>query len=140
MVIGHKNNPDVVRAMLLEGLGMPRSSIYRRCRPGGPWRRLLPGIIQLHPREPTGEQRLKAALLLGGDRAMVTGLWAARRHGLRKIPEPGDIHLLVPDVREVTSTGFVVVERTTRLPDQVLLRKIQVAPAYRALRRSQANA
>lgn len=111
---------------------MSRSSVYRRCLPGGPWRWLLPGIVLLLPTEATDDQRLRAALLRGGTGAMVTGLWAARRHGLKQLPEPGDVHVLVPDQREITSVGFTVIERTTRLPRPATLSGIPVAPAYRA--------
>jgi hypothetical protein len=132
LVVGHKDNPDVVRTTELEEIGMQRSSIYRRCLPGGPWRRLLPGIILLHPAEPTDEQCLRAALIRGGASSVLTGLWALRRHGLREFPEPDHVHILVPDEREITSGGFVVVERTTRLPDPVMRGGLPVAPAYRA--------
>lgn len=112
---------------------MPRSSVYRRCLPGGPWRRLLPGIILLHPTEPSAEQQLRAALLRGGASAMITGIWALRRHGLRQIPEPDDVHILIPDEREITSSGFVLVERTTRLPDPLERDGVPIAPIHRAV-------
>ncbi|MEU4252139.1 hypothetical protein AB0F15_32435 [Amycolatopsis sp. NPDC026612] len=117
----------------LEEIGMPRSSVYRRCLPGGPWRRLLPGVILLHPAEPTAEQRLRAGLLRGGPGAMITGLWALKRHGLHQLPEPGDVHLLIPHEREVTSAGFALVERTTRLPAAWTKEGLPVAPAARAV-------
>lgn len=133
LVTGHPNNPDVVRVSELEEIGMPRSSIYRRCLPGGPWRRLLPGVILLHPSEPTDEERLRAALLRGGSRSMITGLWALRRHGLQRIPEPDDVHLLIPHAREVTSAGFALIERTTRLPNPLLRDGMPLAPVHRAV-------
>ncbi|MDQ7806985.1 hypothetical protein Q5425_24870 [Amycolatopsis sp. A133] len=86
----------------------------------------------MHPNEPTDEQRLQAALIRGGRSTMLTGLWALRRHGLREFPEPDDVHILVPDEREITSSGFVVVERTTRLPAPVMRGGLPVAPVYRA--------
>jgi hypothetical protein len=132
LVVGHKSNPDVVRTAELEEIGMQRSSIYRRCLPGGPWRRLLPGIILLHPTEPTAEQRLQAALIRGGGSALLTGLWALRRHGLGDFPEPDAVHILVRDEREITSSGFALVERTTRLPDPITRGGLPVAPVYRA--------
>ncbi|MEU5260936.1 hypothetical protein [Amycolatopsis sp. NPDC021455] len=82
--------------------------------------------------EPTDEQRLRAALLRGGDTAMLTGLWALRRHGLEQFPEPGDVHILVSDEREITSSGFVLVERTTRMPAPISRGGLPVAPVYRA--------
>jgi hypothetical protein len=133
LVTGHPNSPDVVRVSELEEIGMPRSSVYRRCLPGGPWRRLLPGVILLHAAEPTDEQRLKAALLRGGEGSMITGLWALRRHGLAQVPEPDDVHLLLPHEREITSAGFAVVERTTRLPKSVVRDGVPVAPVSRAV-------
>jgi len=133
LVTGHPSTPDVVRLSELEEIGMPRSSIYRRCLPGGPWRRLLPGVILLHPSDPTDEQRLRAGLLRGGERSMITGLWALRRHGLRQIPEPDDVHLLVPHEREITSAGFALVERTTRLPKALTRDDLPIAPVHRAV-------
>jgi hypothetical protein len=38
----------VVRVSALHRCGLPRSTIAHRCRPGGPWRPLLPGIVLLH--------------------------------------------------------------------------------------------
>jgi len=133
MIVGHQNRPEVVRAKLLEKMGMERRTIYRRCLPGGPWRRLLPGVILLNPTDPTDEQRIQAALLRGGAGAMVTGLWAARRHGLRRIPVPDDVHILIPGEREVSSAGFALVERTIRLPDPVVRQGVLVAPVFRAV-------
>lgn len=124
----------VIRAAVLEHeFGMTRRTIYRRCLPGGPWRRLLPGIVLLNAAEPTDRQRIEAALLRGGPHARVTGLWAARLHGLQRHPRPTTVHLLVPAKRELTSCGFVIVERTTRLPRAVLRDGIPVAAAHRAV-------
>lgn len=124
---------EVVRASTLEKLGTPRSTIYGRCRPGGPWRRLLPGIIQLDPFESDDEQRIAAALLRGGPGSMITGLWAADRHGLERIPEPTHVHILVPAARQVNSAEFVLVERTTRLPIPQVREGTPLAPVHRAV-------
>lgn len=133
-VLSKASRHGVIRAAVLEHeFGMTRRTIYRRCLPGGPWRRLLPGIILLTAAEPNDRQRVEAALLRGGPHAQVTGLWAARLHGLQRHPRPTTVHLLVPDKRELTSCGFVVVERTTRLPRAVLRDGVPVAPAHRAV-------
>ncbi|NBH10148.1 hypothetical protein [Amycolatopsis sp. SID8362] len=87
----------------------------------------------MHPSEPTDEERLRAALLRGGSRSMITGLWALRRHGLQRIPEPDDVHLLIPHAREVTSAGFALIERTTRLPNPLLRDGMPLAPVHRAV-------
>lgn len=131
---GEGNNHRVVRAATLEQqLKMPRRTIYRRCLPDGPWHRLLPGIVLLTPGEPTDRQRLEAAVLRGGPAVLITGLWAARLHGLKRIPTPDSIHILVPAEREIGSVGFTSVERTTRLPSTVRRAGLPLAPVHRAV-------
>lgn len=123
----------VITAAALRGLGVPGPTIARRCREGGRWRRLLPGVVLLGTGPPTRRQRLGGALLYGGPQAIVTGLEACRRHGVRRGPDPnGDVHLLVPHDRQLRTSGFVVVERTTRLPRPQVRDNVPLAPAYRA--------
>src|SRR5690349_24878546 len=77
---------------------------------------------------PTVDQLVHAALLLTGPEAMVTGIEACRRHGLRRGPlrraeEAGgrpEVHVLVPRSRQVRSVEHVHVERTERLPDPIV--------------------
>jgi hypothetical protein len=126
-------NADVIRASVLESFGMERSTIYRRCLPGGPWRRVLPGIILLTPTLPTDQQKIRAALLRGGRPTLITGLWAAHLHGLRRTPKSESVHILVPDTRKVLSSGFVLVERTTRFPDGLVKNGVPLAPVTRAV-------
>ncbi|WIY06385.1 hypothetical protein QRX60_21990 [Amycolatopsis mongoliensis] len=125
--------PQVVRANLLESMGVPRRTVSRRCEPPGPWQRLLPGIVLLGSGEPTDEHRIRAALLHGRDGAVLTGIHALHRHGLRKVPVPRDVHVLIPAGRRVSSSSFVHIERTTRLPRARLLDGLPVAPAHRAV-------
>lgn len=123
----------VVRAAALIAAGVPGRTISRRCGPGGPWQRLLPGIVLLHSGEPTSEQQLQAALLHGRENAILTGPWALSRHGLERLPRPGDVHILVPADRRVASTGFAHVERTRHLPRPYFRDGIPVAPVPRAV-------
>lgn len=123
----------VIRVQTLETLGVPSMTAYRRCRPEGPWRRLLPGVVVLHNGRPTRLQAVSAALLYAGERAVITGLEACRRHGLRQVPDEPSIHVLVPDDRKLKSCGFVLVERTTRLPVASERSGIPLAPVTRAL-------
>jgi hypothetical protein len=130
----------VARAQELIALGFSERTIYKRCQPGGPWRRLLPGVIGLFSGTPTPEQYVIAALLLCGPDAMVTGLEACRRHGIRRGPvragergeEPPEVHALVPMARQVRSVGYVHVERTYRLPVKIVRGGIPLAPVPRA--------
>jgi hypothetical protein len=123
----------VVRARTLVELGMPERTVYRRCRDGGPWTRLLPGVVLLSDGQPTRVQQIEAALLLGGADAVVTGLEACHRHGVRRGPRPStEVHLLVPHHRQVRSVGYVHVERTLRMPTVELRDGLPLAPPVRA--------
>lgn len=125
---------DVIRAARLVGLGVPESTVYARCRSGGPWQLLLPGTVLLASGTPTPDQLLVAALQYAGDGAVVTGLGAARRHGVRRGPAPdGRVHLLVAHDRQPASCGYVVVERTRRMPGPVHRRGFPLAPVARAV-------
>lgn len=125
--------PAVVCAKTLERLGVPRRTINKRCGPGGPWRRVLPGIYLLGRAAPTAHHRLRAALLRGREGAVVTGLWALRLHGLQRIPDVPEIHVLVPNERRVASEAFVLIERTRRVPLPLIRQDIAVAPIPRAI-------
>ncbi len=120
----------------LVGWGFPERTTYRRCLDGGPWQRILPGIVLLSTGTPTRRQEVFAGLLLCGEDAMVTGLEACRRHGLRRGPlrDPGDrsVQILVPETRQCRSVGFVHVERTKRLPQPVRREGVPLAPLNRA--------
>src|SRR5205823_2103173 len=89
---------------------------------------------------PTPEQYTLAALLLCGPDALVTGLEACRRHGIRRGPvratesngSPPEVHVLIPATRQVRSVGYVHVERTNRLPAPIVRGGIPLAPVARA--------
>jgi hypothetical protein len=130
----------VATARQLVGIGFNERTVYKRCLPGGPWSRLLPGIIGLFTGTPTPEQSVVAALLLCGPDALVTGLEACRRHDIRRGPvraaesngSPAEVHVLVPATRQVRSVGYVHVERTHRLPSAIVRGGIPLAPVPRA--------
>lgn len=122
------------RQLITSGLS-PRT-IYNRCLDGGPWQRILPGVILLFTGRPTRDQEVRAALLLCGEGAIVTGLEACRRHDLRRGPvrERTDrtVHVLIPHDRQRRSTGYVQVERTSRMPGVVVKGGIPLAVLPRA--------
>lgn len=123
----------VITVRELESLGVPEATAYRRCRDGGPWQRLGPGIVVLHNGTPTWRQQLIAGLLHAGDHAVITGRAAMRLHGLRQGPEPDRVHLLVLHARQVRSWGLFHVERTSRMPRPVERAGLAVAPLCRAV-------
>jgi hypothetical protein len=56
----------VLTANALREHGVSASVANERCRPGGPWQLLLPGVYLLHPGPPASDERLHAALLYAG--------------------------------------------------------------------------
>ena len=113
--------------------GLSEAVLAYRIRPGGPWRRLLPGVYIAVTGVVTTEQREMAALLHAGPRSVLTGLAAARRHGF-PVPEGGSIDVIVPLQVRRQSTGFVRVQRSTRMPDEVCVAgEIRYVLAHRAV-------
>jgi hypothetical protein len=101
----------------LQSVGVARTTTQRRCRAGGPWRSLLPGVVKLNNAPPDRADRRRAALLYAGPDAVITGADALELHGMRRMPTPsGPVHVLVPANRRRAGMGLVLVERTDRLP------------------------
>ncbi len=124
--------PDnVISSAELRARGMSTHAMATRCRPSGPWQRVLPGVVLMSGGRPSRRQRLRAALTYAGPDAVVTGVDAMRAHGL-DVPEPPDVVVLVPAARRLSSRSFLTVERTTRPPDAVWSAKLPYSPLARA--------
>ncbi|GAA4886146.1 hypothetical protein [Saccharopolyspora cebuensis] len=123
----------VFRVTELEQLGVSQSTSYRRAQPGGPWTRLLPGIVLVESGPPTADDLIQAALLRAGPRALITGFRAAKLHGLKMPPDDADVHVLVPHGKKLQNYPGFRFERTKRLPDPVIVETIPVAPLTRAV-------
>jgi hypothetical protein len=117
----------------LVDLGMSHSTISARCRPGKAWQRPIPGVIVLSDGPLTQQQLRRAALVHAGPDAMVTGIEAARMHGVKRLPADRKVHVLVPHKSGVSSWGFATVERTVHLPEPMEINGLPVAPLARAL-------
>jgi hypothetical protein len=113
--------------------GVDPAVVARRCRPGGPWRRLLPGIVMLNSGRPSQSQLIRAALRYAEPGAVLTGLEAARLHGVVRLPEFQQVHVLVPHGRHVSSRAFMLVERTRRRPNVVSADGLPLAEPARCL-------
>jgi very-short-patch-repair endonuclease len=100
--------------------GMTDRMLQFRIRPGGPWRKLLPGVYVTVTGTVSREQREMAALLYAGSRSVLTGLAAARRHGISTLTST-TVDVLVPAKVRFQSTAFVRVRRTWRMPEQVCI-------------------
>ncbi|MEU6645851.1 hypothetical protein ABZ863_25330 [Saccharomonospora sp. NPDC046836] len=122
---------NVIAVTELRAGGLSDTTIRARCRPGGPWRRLLPGVVLLSPGEPTRQQLLRAATAYLGKGGIITGADALAAHGL-ELPLPSHVHVLVPSYRRMLSPEHLLVERTARLPDAVVAHRLPFAPPERA--------
>jgi hypothetical protein len=116
----------------LTALGLPASTVTHRCRPDGPWQRMLPGVIVAHRGTPTTFERRLAALAYAGEGAALTGLDALAEMGMavRAWADDDRVHVLVPHGRQRQSHAFAVVTRTRRPPEVMIRRGLPcVAPA-----------
>jgi hypothetical protein len=95
-------------------LGLTRKTMALKCRPGGGWTRLFLGVYLVTGGTPARRQLVRGALLRAGPLTYLTGLEAARRHGVRRLPEDHRIHVLVPHGRGIASQGPLLVERSNR--------------------------
>jgi hypothetical protein len=94
---------------------------------------MLPGVYMTMTGTPTQEQREIAALLYAGSGSVITGAVAVRRHRLT-CAGLNLIDVLIPADEQRASTGFVRIQRTTRMPDKVhKTGGIRFAPAHRAV-------
>jgi len=122
----------IARWQALECGLTPRAIDYR-LRQGGPWRAMLPGVYMTMTGTPTQEQREIAALLYAGSGSVITGAAAVRRHRLT-CAGLNFIDVLISADEQRASTGFVRIQRTTRMPDKVhKTGGIRFAPAHRAV-------
>jgi hypothetical protein len=126
--------PDAVatRRELLS-LGLSASAITRNCRAGGPWRSPIRGIVLLADTDPTPRQRARVALAHAGQPSVLTGDAALQCYGLHHPVAEHRTVVLVPHQRHVAGRGFVVTQRTRRMPAAVLLDGLRLAPPARAV-------
>lgn len=89
----------VVARRELLALGLPSTTLQARTGPGGPWKRLMPGVIFTYSGTPTPQQRLQAALVYAGEGGMLTGICTLVRIGVRNVPDTYDLHVLIPHER-----------------------------------------
>ncbi|MEV6013774.1 hypothetical protein AB0M29_44495 [Streptomyces sp. NPDC051976] len=147
--LGHlQAEQGVLTLRQLRERGVTPGTLAERCRPGGPWRQLLPQVYLLHSGPPTSAERVQAALLYagrdpwahgpvgGGREAMVTGLAALALRRFSSVPPlPGlpVIDVLVPRQRRLRDTGGVAIHRVRELPRAQEVVGLPCAPVPRAL-------
>ena len=107
----------IVHVSRLERLGLDRTTIAKHCRTGGPWRRMLPGVVKLSNGPPTRDDRRRAALVYCGSGTVLTGADALALYGMERMPSPsGPVHVLIDEDCRRSGSGRVLAERTIRLP------------------------
>jgi predicted transcriptional regulator of viral defense system len=131
------NDQDgLITAAQLDELGVPRSTLSRRIRTGGQWRRVLPGTYLVADGRLSVVQRERAALLFAGVGSVLSGASGLRRWGIEHLPadpETAAVHTLIPASRHRKSAGFAIVERTRRMPKGHTIDAIPVASLARCL-------
>ncbi|MEV7417606.1 hypothetical protein [Streptomyces sp. NPDC089919] len=148
---------QVLSVAQLREHGVTPAVTAERCRAGGPWQQILPGVFLLHPGAATSEERLHAALLYAGrpasgavpqqpplphpvqrvfGDAMITGLAALALYGFAAappLPALEQFDVLVPSTRRLRSTGCVRLVRAHTPPAPQEVTGVPVAPVARAL-------
>jgi hypothetical protein len=138
---------QILAAPQLIALGVPNSTLWRRCSPGGPWQSPYPRVVALHSGPLSMNQRYWAALLYAAGRdhpssgrwpgALITGQAALALYRLRAAPAPEDVRefdALVRVERRVASRGNVRVLRTRRLPQPRWIQpRLPTTPPARAV-------
>ena len=122
----------VVAVADLVSAGLSSATVARRIR-RGLWQRAARGTAVLQSGPPTRDQLVRAALVYARPDGVITGVEAARRHGLHRLPASDEIHVLVEEHRRLSSSGLIVVERTERLPTALIRDDVPVAPLERAV-------
>ncbi|MEN8650195.1 hypothetical protein ABCR94_06010 [Streptomyces sp. 21So2-11] len=120
----------------LLALGSPWPTITNRCRPDGPWQRVLPRVVLLRPGSPTPHQRLRAALLYAGEDALLTGPAALALYAVRAAPpltRVGPVDVLVPNAQRPRGHSYVRIQRTRRPSRRLPVQGLPCAPLLRAV-------
>lgn len=123
----------VVTHAELRAAGLAASTITHRIRPDGPWQRLLPGVVLAHTGTPTAREKLLGAVAYAGRSAVVTGSSSLLAQGVRVNASRSQVHLLIDGRRQRRSHGYVLIERSRRLPTPVHRSGIAFAPVSRAV-------
>lgn len=100
---------------------------------GGPWQRVLPGLVVLHNGQLSVLQRNTAAIMYGGNDAMLSGRAGLALHGFATSKQSAQSMILIPHTKHRKDVSFVVVERTWRIPEPVVKMGLPVAPLERCL-------
>ena len=119
----------------LKEIGVPSSTITLRIRDGGPWQRVLPGVVAGHKGVLTRFEKRMGALKYAGPDSALTGLDALDLHGLRTrgLRRSDRVHVLIPHSSQKSSHGFALLTRSRRAIASSVRGGLRVVPVARAL-------
>jgi hypothetical protein len=130
----------LITSAQLKDLGVPRQTVlWHETQVGGMFSRLIYGVHRFEPAHVvTPPQYLAGAQLYGGPEAVLSAAAILRRRGVNGAFHPAfgdenEVRILVPHGCRRTSREFVVVERTTFLPQARQDGLLRIAPTYRAV-------
>jgi hypothetical protein len=124
---------DVITRAQARAAGVTEKALRYRLGAGGRWQTVLPHVYLAATGTPTDVQRQVAALVYGGDDAVITGPVAAAFHQIR-VADCDLINVLVPHRFQARDAGFVRLHRTWRMPERIYrFGPIQYALAPRAV-------
>lgn len=102
-------------------------------RLGRRWRVVLPGVYSSSTSAPSYRQRLRAALLHAGPESLLADITALELYKVPFLPRDPRVRIVVPGGVQRISTEFVVVTRSTRLPEPVVVAGLPAVPLARAV-------
>ncbi|EST23628.1 hypothetical protein [Streptomyces niveus] len=124
----------------LRATGLTAGTAARRCAAGGPWQRLLPGVVLIQTGRPNAWQQLLAAVLfaaardasaMSGNTAVLTGESVLAIYGVRGArTDRADV--LVGAGRRLRDRGYVHLHPTRRWPPTLRGEGIPCVRAVRA--------
>lgn len=100
---------------------------------GRVWQVVLPGIYASSLAALTPRQRVRAGLLKAGEHAQLADSTALAAYRLPYLPPDDRVRLTVPDDVHRASREFVVIRRTIRPAQPVIVSGLPTAPMYRAV-------
>lgn len=125
------NQSGIITSRELREAGVTARRADKLCGPGGPWRRLLPGVILLRDTAPTRLQLLQAATARFGPHMVVTGADALRARGV-DCAATREVHLLIPEYKRTPAEPGMLPRRTSRMPAPTWIDGVPYAPPARA--------
>ena len=127
--IAQQQDDLITRGQSLEVMSAQRL----RTMLAGRWQRALPGVYATFTGPLTFRQRCRAALLHCQGEALLSDATMLRLLGAKYLPSDEQIHVLVPQTRNVHSRDWLVVRRTHYFPRPLLVGGFACVPTARAL-------